>query len=254
MTDFGDVDPFVGVMKGVIKSLAPYADIIDLTHGVSVQDIREGSFLWSISAPFFPAGTIHVGVVDPGVGTSRLPIAVRFGKQTFICPDNGLMTYLLDGAKPDAAHVISDPQWMLPGVSRTFHGRDIFAPAAAHLANGVGIEQLGPSINDLMRLPLRRPSVEETRIVGEIVRFDRFGNAWTNIPENAVTLSHDGWTVRAGAQPIGGIVSSYGAVPHGAPLVIFASHGYLEIAVAGGDARTALGLSVGDEVIMERGE
>lgn len=115
MTDFGDVDPFVGIMKGVIKSLAPDADIIDLTHRVSPQDIREGSFLWSISAPYFPAGTIHVGVVDPGVGTARRPIAVRFREQIFVYPDNGLMTHLLDGAKPEATQ---EPRWVCRSAMR----------------------------------------------------------------------------------------------------------------------------------------
>jgi S-adenosylmethionine hydrolase len=253
MTDFGDIDPFAGVMKGVIKSIASGVDIVDITHHISPQDILEGSFLWNCAVPYFPDGTIHIGVVDPGVGSPRHPIAARFRRQIFVFPDNGLMAHLLNEERPDAAHIISDPRWILPGVSRTFHGRDIFAPAAAHLASGVAIEELGPAIDGVVRLPIKRPSIADTRIAGEIVRFDQYGNAWTNIPESALGPNGDEWTVRVGERQIGRIAPSYASVPAGKPLAIFASHGHLEIAVAGGSARDALALSRADKVIVESG-
>jgi S-adenosyl-L-methionine hydrolase (adenosine-forming) len=179
LTDFGLKDPYVGIMKGVILSINPGATIVDITHDIRSQDIEEAAFLIEEYNRYFPPGTIHVGIIDPTVGSPRRPIIVSKDNNIFIGPDNGLFTVVLDG---DAeVYLIESPDFMLREVSSTFHGRDIFAPAAAHASTGFHPSAFGGIISDPVRLDNMFPVAEGHSLKGKIVRFDRFGNAITNI-------------------------------------------------------------------------
>ncbi|HEY2980076.1 MAG TPA: SAM-dependent chlorinase/fluorinase, partial [Anaerolineales bacterium] len=180
MTDFGIKDGNTGVMKGVISGIAPDAQIVDLSHMVQPQDIRESAYILVRSVPYFPKGTIHVVVVDPGVGTARRPMAARIGDWYYVGPDNGTITLWLDRAETEkwaCEYVKLDkPKFWLPVVSHVFHGRDIFSPVAAHLARGVPLTDLGTPFIDPVRLPLPKPEKTASGWRGEIVHIDHFGN------------------------------------------------------------------------------
>jgi hypothetical protein len=240
-------------MKGVIKTLCSNADIVDLTHGISAQDVMQGAIAWQTAWKFFPPGSIHVGVVDPGVGTSRLAIAAEIGEAVFICPNNGLLTYILEDQVPSRIVSIENPEYRLAATSRTFHGRDVFAPAAAHVAAGVDIDRLGLRIDGLVRLPLTKPVVSTDSVIAQIVYFDVFGNAYTDLNEGEFTAwgAPDVTITVVGTRVIGP-VDSYGSVAAGDPVALFASHGRLEIAVRNGSARSRLGIKVGDAVQIDR--
>jgi S-adenosyl-L-methionine hydrolase (adenosine-forming) len=178
LTDFGLQDPYVGIMKGVILSINPDATIVDITHDIMPQNIEEAAFLIEEYHRFFPPGTIHMAVIDPTVGSERSPIIVSKDNNVFIGPDNGLFTLILDDAE---VYLLENPDFMLKEVSSTFHGRDIFAPAAAHASTGFHPSAFGRTISDPVRLYNLLPAVEGYSLKGRIVRFDRFGNAITNI-------------------------------------------------------------------------
>jgi S-adenosylmethionine hydrolase len=180
LTDFGLKDPYVGVMKGVILSINGDLAIVDITHDVEPQDVREAAFLVKEYYQYFERGTIHVAVVDPFVGSDRRAIVVRTEEHLFVGPDNGLFTLVLDGEAE--VYSIENQGFMLPGVSATFHGRDIFAPAAAHLSKGFHPSALGPLVTDPVRLAGLLAEAEGGVLRGIVIRFDRFGNAITNIP------------------------------------------------------------------------
>ena len=182
LTDFGTKDPYVGIMKGVILSTNPDVRIVDITHEVDPQDVREGAFLVEEYYRYFEKGTIHVAVVDPTVGSDRKPIVFSKDGYFFIGPDNGLFTLLYDDNV--RAYAIENRRYMLKEISATFHGRDIFAPAAAYLSSGVHLSMFGSVVQDPVRLPDLLPTVKENVLHGEVVRFDRFGNAITNILGN----------------------------------------------------------------------
>ncbi len=182
LTDFGYADPFVGIMKGVILSRCPDATLVDLSHDVPPYDILGASFLLQSAVRVFPTGTIHLAVVDPGVGSSRRPLAARIGGHVFVVPDNGLLSYPLATGSLDALRLIASERYMLAPVSATFHGRDIFAPAAGHLAAGLPLEQLGPEAADPVRLAIPFPRPHPTGgVAGEVVWIDHFGNCITNL-------------------------------------------------------------------------
>jgi S-adenosylmethionine hydrolase len=178
LTDFGLKDPYVGIMKGVILSINPEAAIVDITHDIMPQNIEEAAFLIEEYHRFFPPGTIHMAVIDPTVGSERRPIIVSKDNNVFIGPDNGLFTLILDDAE---VYLLENPDFMLREVSSTFHGRDIFAPAAAHASTWFHPSAFGKTISDPVRLCSLLPAVEGHSLKGKIVRFDRFGNAITNI-------------------------------------------------------------------------
>ena len=240
-TDFGLRDPFVGIMKGVILSICPSARLVDLTHEVPPQDVLAGGLALEASAPFFPAGTVHLAVVDPGVGTGRRGIAVRVGGSFLVGPDNGLFTWALEGSGWTAVSLTA-PEYRLPEVSRTFHGRDVFAPAAAYLASGVPLERLGPVVADPQRL--RRPGcrLEGAELIGEVLDADRFGNLLTSIP--AARLDEvpgvGGVVVEVGGRRVPGPVDAYDEGADGEPAFIVGSTGRLEIFVKAGSARDHL--------------
>ncbi len=252
-TDFGERDPYVAAMKGVLLSAVPGIRVIDLTHQIAPQDTFEAALFIAGAAPYFPAGTIHVAVVDPGVGTARHPIAVSAGGQIFVCPDNGLLTLYLRAHPLEAAHVISNPALMRYPVSPTFHGRDIFAPVAAHLAKGMPLAEVGGRLAKLAYLDIPEPVREdENRWKAAIIHVDRFGNAVTNL--SRTQLGTEAITaICAGGHRFEQLCTTYGDVASGESLVLFGSTDYLEIAVRDGSAAAQLGLQAGTAVIVETG-
>jgi S-adenosylmethionine hydrolase len=252
-TDFGLKDGNIAVMKGVIRGIAPEVELVDLSHLIRPQDIREGAWVVGRSAPYFPAGTIHVVVVDPGVGTARRPIAARLGDQNFVGPDNGLLTPLLEAAersaKPVAIVWLDQPRFWRSEVSDVFHGRDIFSPAAAHWASGVGLNELGTPIHDPVRLSLPRPVMKGERLVGEVMHVDSFGNLASNIRREDLA----GWgevEVRVKGAAIAGLVRTFGEKPAGALIALYGSTGNLIVSVVNGNAAEQLRADVGDEVAV----
>jgi S-adenosylmethionine hydrolase len=260
LTDFGTEDTYVGVMKGVITSICPSVQVIDLTHQVPPQDIATGAFLLDVSVDYFPEGTIHVAVVDPGVGTARKPLALRTAKAFFVGPDNGIFTLVLQRQKLLQAICLDNPRYHLSTVSSTFHGRDIFAPVAAHIACGVSVEELGTPIHRLQRLPLPRIRVDWEGIRATIVHIDRFGNAISNLSRAEYEAWRIRWDVKEPAVQVAAsnttlpIVSTYGDVPRGKPVALFGSSERLEIAVNGGSAAGELALRRGDTIKVLRRE
>ena len=251
LTDFGLKDGNVGVMKGVILGISPRARLIDLSHLVGPQDVRQAAWILGRAAPYLPDGTIHLAVVDPGVGTERRPLAARLGPHLFVGPDNGLMTRLLQRAErlrqPTAfVHLDRRERW-LPEVSDVFHGRDIFAPVAAHLANGVSLEQIGTPVADPVRLLLPRPEMIPQGLLGVVEHIDHFGNVRTNITRQDLGAEPSA-VVRIAGATIDGLVRTFGERPAGELIALFGSYGDLILAVVNGDAAARLGARVGDEV------
>ncbi len=249
-TDFGMADGYVGIMKGVILGIARHVHLVDLSHDIPPQDVREGLYVLSRAAPYFPEGTIHLAVVDPGVGSERRPLLVQTDRARYIGPDNGLLTTAL--AEPGAqAWVLDRPEFWLPQVSRTFHGRDIFAPVAAHLANGAPPERLGRPISDPVRLDLAGPALRPDRsIEGHVVHVDRFGNLITDIP--AGWIAEGQWRCCVAGVVISGPDKAYADVSPGALVMLVGSSGTVEIAERNGNAAGRLGVKAGEPVSLWR--
>jgi S-adenosylmethionine hydrolase len=245
-TDFGGADGYVGIMKGVILGIARDVLLVDLSHDISPQDVRAAAYLLESAAPYFPQGTIYLAVVDPGVGSERRPLIVTTSRARYVGPDNGLFTRPL-GEPGARAWELNRPEFWLPKPSQTFHGRDIFAPAAAHLARGVLPEAMGRPITDPFRLapwePTRVPGGE---IRGQVVHVDHFGNLITNIP--AAWLAGADWRCRIAEEIIARIVTAYADVAPGALLALIGSRGVLEIGERNGNAARRLGVSAGEPV------
>jgi hypothetical protein len=252
MTDFGIKDGNVGVMKGVILGMAPNAQIVDLSHTISPQNVGEAALVLARSAPYFPAGSIHVVVVDPGVGTERRHIAARLGEQNYVCPDNGILTPLLERAETEGWHVeivhTNKPEFWLPKVSHVFHGRDIFSPLAAHLANGVPLQVLGTPIHDPVRLSLPRPQRTASGWRGEVIHIDHFGNISTNVRIEHLGELPPGIEVHLCGVKIQGMVRTFGEKPHGELVALYGSTGNLIVSVVNGNAAQRLNAKVGDSV------
>lgn len=248
-TDFGTQDWFVGTMKGVIAGLAPEARIIDLTHEIPPGDIRAGAFALAAACGYFPKGTVHLVVVDPGVGSARRALAIQTRDYMFVGPDNGVLSWALRTKRVLAAHAITNSRLLLRPVSNTFHGRDVFSPVAARLSAGLAIGELGPRLRSFARLTWPRPKVTNRAIRGEVIYVDRFGNAITNIDHaNLRAPRRRRLRVVAGGQDVGLILRYYGAAPPGQALAVVGSSGLLEVAVNGGSAAETLGLRVGEAV------
>jgi S-adenosyl-L-methionine hydrolase (adenosine-forming) len=259
LTDFGYRDHYVGAMKGVIASIAPDAPIVDITHGIPPQSIVAGSIALAQSWRFFPKGTVFLAVVDPGVGTARLPIAIetRAGAR-FVGPDNGLLMMAARDAKWSRAHELRSPRYRLPNPSVTFHGRDIFAPAAAHIWKGTPLRSLGPRVPRVDGLAIDPPERNERSISGAVIYIDGFGNLVTNIDRESVELFRSRFPkkrvlVRLGKSGAIEIRAAYADAAVGAPLATFGSFELLEIAVRDGNAahkfRVKEGTRVGVVVI-----
>jgi len=253
LTDFGTVDPFVGTMKGVILGINREARLVDLTHEIPAQDVEAAAFVIHTAYRFFPAGTVHVVVVDPGVGSARRAIAVAAGGQLFVAPDNGVLSYVFIRERQFLAVAIERRDLCLPEVSATFHGRDIFAPVAAHLSLGLAPSELGPAVRNVVRLKVAEPSLGARSVRGQIVYFDRFGNAITNIPREALrsVASPSEVVVEIAGHKIRGLADCYAQGGPDSPIALWGSSGYLEIAVRCGSAQQRLGLARGQEVVLE---
>lgn len=250
LSDFGLADSYVASMKGVLLTRAPGLVLVDMTHLVPRFDIVSGAYVLSSAAPAFPRGTVHLAVVDPGVGSSRPAVAVRTPTAWFVGPDNGLLTLAAGRAIVEVVDITTVPGW---GGERsaTFHGRDVFAPAAAHIALGGQLEALGPIRAGGRLAPLELPPLETRpgRVVGKVVHVDGFGNAITNIPRDALPTDPARAVVEAGGVILRGLVTCYADVPAGAPCALVGSGGLLEVAVSQGDASAALGLERGATVV-----
>jgi len=250
-TDFGEQDWFVGAMKGAILRSCPQARLVDITHQVPRHDVKAGALFLRASAPYFPEGTIHLCVVDPGVGTARDPVAVRLGDAYWVAPDNGLLSYLLHQAPAFTA--VSLAGWT-KNASATFHGRDVFGPAAGALAAGRALEDLGPFLNDLLRWPLAAPQWKHARCKGEILHVDVFGNLITNLGRDVEQAVRDHlrrggeilWHV--GKKDIPGLCQTYGDVSPGEPLALWGSIDFFEIAVREKSASEFTSAKTGDPV------
>ncbi|MDT8897393.1 SAM-dependent chlorinase/fluorinase [Thermanaerothrix sp. 4228-RoL] len=255
LTDFGYRDHYVGVMKGVIWGISPSVQIADITHAVRPQNVFEGAFLLAQAYPYFPPESIFVAVVDPGVGTQRRPLAARVGDYFFVAPDNGLLSFVIREGEihrwpMEFVHLTQSAYW-LPNVSRSFHGRDVFAPVAAHLAKGVPLEALGPRIEDPIMLPVPEPFPEEGGWQGQIIYIDVFGNLITNIqPHHLAGDLH--WKIYYKDREIDKLVNTFGEGRPGDLIAMFDSTGYLSLCIVNGNAEMTLNARVGDSLKMLR--
>jgi len=249
-TDFGLSDHFVATMKGVIRGISPLADIIDITHDVRPFEITQASFLLSQAYPYFPKKTVHVAVVDPGVGTARRPILVEAAGQYFIGPDNGIFGMIFSREKKHKVRAITAERYFLQPLSRTFHGRDVFAPVAAHLTRGVLPSKFGKLIKDYLKPMSEKPIQTGRRIwTGTILHVDRFGNLITNFHRNDFpTLQLRPFELAIGTVTIRRLALTYSECESNEPVLIIGSSGYAEVAVNQGSAARLLGCGVGAPV------
>ncbi len=252
-TDFGLHDSYVATMKAVILRIHPEARLVDLTHQIAPQDILEASLVLDNAYRYFPAGSVHLVVVDPEVGGSRRPILLAGEEQYFVGPDNGTFTRVLD-AEPDAPVVeIKERNYLLPNITDTFHGRDVFAPAAAFLSRGVAPDEFGPRVEDPRRLTLPEPRIWDDQIRGEVIHIDSFGNILSNITRAFYEKAAGGRRCRIllNGKVIDRLCRSYYEQEKGRTLALFGSSGLLEIAVAEGRADRRIGAGKGDTVLVQ---
>ena len=253
LSDFGLADDSVSQCKGVMESLAPGISVVDLTHEIPPFDIRLAAFYLADSAAVWPGGTVFMAVVDPGVGTERPLLAARFGGQHFLFPDNGVISHVAATMPLEALHALRDTRYVPPAASRTFHGRDVLAPLAADILNGLQLRHLGPTPDTYKLLDLPQPQVQESRIIGTVVYIDRFGNCVSNIAQSMLQgplAELDRLEVSCGGHAIGGLSGMYGFVEPGKELALVNSMGLLEVAVNQGSAHNLLGLNIGAEMTV----
>ncbi len=252
ITDFGLRGEYGGAMKGAILKVNPRCQIVDITHQITPQSIAEASLILENSYSYFPKGTIHVVVVDPGVGSKRRPIVLRKKDYLFVGPDNGVFSSILASKGANEGYQIARNIFFLSPVSRTFHGRDIFAPVAGHLSRGLRPQEVGPRIRDFVRLESPRPRQEGNRFIGQILWADSFGNLITNFPreEFEEKLIHDPFVLQGRKWQIDRLDLIYSQGPPGKPMALFGSSGRLEIAINQGSAEKELGLKAGDKIII----
>ena len=252
LTDFGTADAFVGVMKGVIAGIHPQAHVIDLTHAIRPQHVLAGALVLRSAVDFFPAGTIHIGVVDPGVGSARRPLLVGTDMGWLIGPDNGLLGPASQHLGRRTVRLLENPEFFRHPVSHTFHGRDIFAPSAAHLARGVEPSRLGGLLDTMVELSVPGAVRTSSGISGQVVYVDHFGNLVTNIEaERLSCFPAQQVSVSIRGMRIGGLAGTYTSVPEGRPLAIVGSWGMLEIAVRNGSAADVLAATEGAPVTVD---
>jgi len=251
-TDFGDGSPYVAAMKGVILSLNPAATLVDITHRVPPQDIRHAALVLEEVGDRFPGGTVHVAVVDPGVGTDRALVFARIGRQNYVAPDNGVLSRLARATPPAKIIELTEPEYWLHPVSATFHGRDIMAPVAARLSLGLEPDHLGTPLERLVMLDWPEPRVAPGRIEGEILRVDSFGNLVTNICAELLPGGEDRGAIRVWCRGhrVAGLSQTYGNSPPGSLAALVGSAGRLELAVVGSSAAATIHAQVGDAVTV----
>jgi len=253
-SDFGHEDWFVGVVHGVVHEICPRARMVDLTHAIPPGQVERASFVLEAACPDFPPGAVHLAVVDPGVGTGRHALAVAARGQLFVGPDNGILEWALSDPGAEVRR-LTEERWFRHPVSRTFHGRDVFAPVAAHLACGVPLASFGALLSDPVRTPRPLVRLRDGELAGCVMFVDRFGNALTNLTAASLAAAFEGvpedaLVVRIGSRSIRGLARSYGEAPIGTLLAIVGSSGRLEIAQVGGDAATRFGFGEGDPVLV----
>ncbi len=248
-TDFGLADHYVGTMKGVILGICPHAQIVDISHEVAPFGISDGAYLIAQAYRFFPKETVHIVVVDPGVGSKRRPIVMEAAGQFFVAPDNGVLSMIYSREK-HKVRVIANDRYFLKPVSRTFHGRDIFSPVAAHLAAGVRTSRIGKRIEDYVRPPFVKPVRSGAKsLKGSVLRIDRFGNVITNFRGSDIRKQVDGkFTLALGSRRVAILAQSYAERPQGELFVIEGSGGYLEISLNRGSAAQLIGCQAGSPV------
>lgn len=265
MTDFGSYDGYVGVMKGVVLGIVSHVQLVDITHLIPPQRVASGAWVLATSYRYFPSGTVFVCVVDPGVGSARRPVAFQAGNWYFVGPDNGLFEYVLSEQRVEAAVVLSNPDFQLRDVSTTFHGRDIFSPAAAHLARGVSLSELGERIEPgtLQRLGYAKPVRAGDTVRAQIAHIDHFGNLATSVPMALLPDLFDARAVRLVIPERGALVTArrrFFADPSAEqnqdaePFIYGGSSGHLAVAIRNGNAAALLGVQVGDalEITLSR--
>ncbi|TET79502.1 hypothetical protein E3J38_07110 [candidate division TA06 bacterium] len=255
-TDFGDSQGCVGIMKGVMACINLNVKFIDMAHDIPSHDVFHAAFVLKTAYRYFPEGTVHLAVVDPGVGGSRRPIAVRTDRYYFVGPDNGLFTYIYGENEFDARE-ITEAKYTLGVDSTTFDGRDIFAPVAAYLSLGVSIEQFGQEMSDPVRLDIYRPEYGKGLIKGHVIHIDQFGNLITDIErdESEQVMDFRDVRIRAGDLVIETVSGAYSDGPPGEPVCVWGSHGHLEVAVSQGRAVDSMeGMDRGAEVFVQANE
>jgi S-adenosyl-L-methionine hydrolase (adenosine-forming) len=257
LTDFGIEDGYVGAMKGVIWQIAPDTQIADLTHHIPPQDVFTGSYLLARSGSYFPQGTVHVAVVDPGVGTARRPMAAKLGKFYFVGPDNGLVTFMAQMALNQGetcryVHLTNKAYW-LEQISHVFHGRDIFAPVGAHLCRGVALEELGEMMDDPILLDIPQVQQQGQSILGHVIQIDHFGNLTTDIPAHMLAGKHVA-NILYQTTNFGRLAQSFGEKAVGDWVAMIDSFNYLSLSIVNGNAASTLHAQFGDpvEVIFEK--
>jgi hypothetical protein len=252
ITDFGLQDGHVGAMKGVMRSIAPHSEIVDISHHISPQDIRAGAFVLLMAYPFWPPDTIHVIVVDPGVGTGRRAVAVQTERGMFVAPDNGVLSHALAlETVTEAVSLTNQRYWHHP-LSPVFHGRDIFGPAAAHLAVGVPLAELGDPIapHTLVTFPVPQPNRHlDGHVTAHVQHIDRFGNCITDMPGDWLRESAY-WRIDVKGTMIEKVGQTFADVPEGEPLVLIDSTGFMAVAVRNGNAARTMGLDIGDPILL----
>ena len=252
-TDFGISSPYVAQMKGVILSLNPRVTLVDITHAIAPQDIRGGAIVLDDVCRWFPADTIHVAVIDPGVGTERALVCAVIGSQVYVAPDNGLLSFVAEREMPSRLIRLAETRYWREAVSGTFHGRDILAPVAAQLSRELDPSSLGPPHEHLVRLDRPIPRCDARTIIGEVISIDSFGNLITNVESSLLPqdVSLETTQVRCGGEEILGILPAYGRGIVNRPVALIGSSGRLEIAIVCGNAARALPARVGTQVTVE---
>jgi hypothetical protein len=254
LSDFGTRDHYAGTMKGVALGICPDATLVDITHEIPAHDVLGGALELAAAYKYFPAGTVFVAVVDPGVGSSRRGIAAEAGDSRFVAPDNGLLTLVFRETPPKRVVELTERRYARPSVSRTFEGRDRFAPAAAWLAKGVELSALGRPVHDFVLLPMPAPEVAADAVHGEVLRVDRFGNLVTNIDRRTFEKVSGAGAIEItiGTHPVGKLVATYAEASPGEICALFGSTDHLEIAANGASAAERLGLARGATVDIRR--
>jgi S-adenosylmethionine hydrolase len=254
LTDFGTRDHYAGTMKGVALGICPEATIVDITHDIAPHDVLGGALELSASYKHFPSGTVFLTVVDPGVGTQRRGIAGDAAGYRFVAPDNGVLTLVFKESVPRRVVELTERRYARPTVSRTFEGRDRFAPAAAWLAKGIELTALGRTLSSWQTLDVPEPVVTDSEVIGQVLRVDRFGNLVTNIERRVFErfAGGGGIEISAGSHAVEKVVATYAEVEPGAVCALFGSSDHLEVAVNGGSAAERLGLARGARVRISR--
>src|SRR5687767_1914807 len=254
LTDFGTRDHYAGTMKGVALGICPDAAFVDITHDIAPHDVLGGALELSASYKYFPPGTIFLVVVDPGVGSARRPLAAEAGGYRFVAPDNGVLTLAFKDAPPKRVVELTERRYARPTVSRTFEGRDRFAPAAAWLAKGIDLSGLGRSLPSWHMLSVPEPAVSEGQILGEVLRVDRFGNLVTNVDRRTFERFAGVGRIEivAGSRSVDAVVATYAETQPGAVCALFGSSDHLEVAVNGGSAAEQLAIGRGARVTISR--